>query len=95
MGGDIPALLLLACKNHRMAWVKKVHNDPLVSKPLPRAGSPPTRPGCPRGQGQLWLLVNRVPEGTNVMPSTRRAAEGTMEILCTMGMSAVNEGKGC
>jgi len=33
--------------NHRLAWVEKDHNDPLVSTPLICAGSPSTRPGCP------------------------------------------------
>jgi len=30
-----------------MAWVEKDIKDHLVSTPLPRAGSPTTRPGCP------------------------------------------------
>jgi len=38
---------LLNTQNHRMAWVEKDHNDHLVSIPVPQAGSPTTRPGCP------------------------------------------------
>jgi len=30
-----------------MAWVEKDHNDHRVSTPLPCAGAPTTRPGCP------------------------------------------------
>jgi len=30
-----------------MAWVEKDLKDHLVSTPLPQAGSPTTRPGCP------------------------------------------------
>jgi len=30
-----------------MAWVEKDFNDHLVSTPLPWAGVPTTRPGCP------------------------------------------------
>ena len=33
--------------NRRMAWVEKDLKDHLVSIPLPRAGLPATRPGCP------------------------------------------------
>ena len=34
-------------QNHRMAWVEKDLKDHLVSTPLPQAGPPTTRPGCP------------------------------------------------
>ena len=34
-------------QNHRMQRVAKDHNDHLVWTPLPQAGSPTTRPGCP------------------------------------------------
>jgi len=33
--------------HHRMAWVEKVLEDHLVSSPLPWAGRPTTRLGCP------------------------------------------------
>jgi len=39
--------MVIGSYNHRMAWVEKDHNDHRVSRPLPWAGSPTTRPGCP------------------------------------------------
>jgi len=50
-----------------MAWVEKDHSDHLVSTPLPRAGLPTTRPGCPephpssstdQGKGYVPVLLS-------------------------------------
>jgi len=42
-----------------MAWVEKDLKDYLVSTPLPWAGSPTTRPGCPEPHSALTpALIN-------------------------------------
>ena len=42
------SLMVTTYQNHRMVWVGRDLIDHLVPTPLPRAGTPSTRPGCPK-----------------------------------------------
>ena len=51
---DCVVLSNVSSQNHRMAWVEKDHNDHLDPTPLPQAGLPTTKPGCPQPH-PAWL----------------------------------------